>query len=71
MNLNPPPFGGTHEELLSWCNELYEFLKYPHFHAIRFIKRTTPPESAEGVTYLDDDDDKLKVHNGTDFQDCY
>ena len=70
-NLRPPPESKDLDEIRDWLDDLYEFLKYPHFRQIRFIKRTDPSESAEGVTYLDDDDDVLKCHNGTDFQDCY
>ena len=71
FNLEPPPTTSEPELLRDWMDKLYKYLKYPHFHQIRFIKRSTASESVEGVVYLDSDDDKLKCHNGTDFQDTY
>lgn len=34
MNLKPPPETNDVEELKEWCDELYEFLKYPVFHTM-------------------------------------
>jgi hypothetical protein len=34
MNLRPPPDTEDIKELRQWCEELYEFLKYPAFHKI-------------------------------------
>ena len=70
MNLRAPPITDN-TEINEWLDELYEYLKYPHFHQIRFIERATPSESEEGTVYYDSDDNKLKCHNGTDFEDLY
>ena len=33
MNLRPPPDTDDVKELMDWCKEVYEFLKYPMFPA--------------------------------------
>jgi len=71
FNLEPPPETNDINLWRDWFEKLYEFLKYPHFHQIRFIARATPSKSVKGVTYLDSDDNTMKTHNGTDFQDYY
>lgn len=61
-------------ETQQWMKELYEFLQFPHFEVVRFISRSAAPTEdgeASGVVYYDSDDNKLKAHNGTDFQDTY
>ena len=70
MNLRPPP-PKDDPAFDDWLEELYEFLKYPHFHQIRFVERATPSESVVGTVFYDSDDDKLKCHNDTDYQDLY
>ena len=71
MNLAPPPENGTHEELLAWCKELYEFLKYPKFHVIGLMPRSGAPDTDEGNIYYDSDDNKLKVRDDSTWQDTY
>ena len=70
MNLRPPPPKDS-PDFDDWMMEAYEFLKYPHFHQIRLVPRSNASESEKGVLYMDDDDDKAKIHNGTSFQDLY
>lgn len=72
MNLPEPPKTGN-RELDEWLISLYEYLKFPAFHAVRFVPRTAPIGDAavEGVVYHNDAGNVLKAHNGTDFQDCY
>ena len=69
MNLRPPPKSDD-PAMNEWLEELYRFLKYPHFHQIRLVPRATPSESSEGVFYMDTDH-YAKIHNGTDFQNLY
>lgn len=69
MNLRPPPPKNS-PDFDDWLKELYEFLKYPHFHQIRMVPRNTASESEEGVFYMDSDH-YAKIHNGTDFQNLY
>lgn len=71
MNLQPPPDTEDIEVLKKWCDELYEFLKFPHFHGFRLVPRASHSETEKGVFYYDSDDDKGKCHNGTAFQDLY
>ena len=71
MNLRPPPNSADVEELRSWCKEVYEFLKYPSFHVIRFLPQSDSPNTAEGNVYYDSDDDKLKVRDASTWQDTY
>jgi len=72
MNLEPPPETDDVKVLKRWCDELYRFLKFPAFYQLKFMQRSdAPSEAVEGVVYYDSDDDKLKCHNGTDWQDTY
>ena len=71
MNLRPPPEKGSLEELQAWCDELYEYLKYPTFHVIRFVPRSAAPDTVEGNVYYDEDDDKLKVYDSDSWNDAY
>ena len=74
MNLRPPPATNNIVELRRWCDDVYKFLQFPHFEVIRFIPRSAAPTgdgAAGGVLYYDSDDDKLKCHNDTAFQDTY
>jgi len=71
MNLSPPPENGTLEELQDWCDELYQFLKYPTFHVFRMVPRSTAPDTVEGNVYYDSDDNKLKVRDDSTWQDTY
>lgn len=71
MNLRPPPDTNDIEELREWCSEMYEFLKFPHFHGIRLVPRASHSETQKGVIYYDSDTDKVVGHNGTAFQDFY
>jgi hypothetical protein len=70
LNLRPPPSKDS-PDFDDWMQELYEFLKYPHFHQIRMVERSTASESQKGVFFLDSDDNIAKIHNGTDFQNLY
>ena len=71
MNLRPPPKTDNVDELLQWCKELYEFLKYPAFHMIRFVPRATISDTSEGNVYYDSDDEKLKVRDSDSWNDTY
>jgi len=83
MNLPPPPEappeGADIQQLRDWIREyhdwtllLYEFLKFPVFHLIKIIQRSdAPSEAIGGVIYYDSDDEKLKCHNDTDWQNLY
>ncbi len=83
MNLPPPPElppeDADAQKLRDWINAhhdwillLYEFLKFPVFHVIKITERSDAPDEAkEGVIYYDSDDNKLKCHNGTDWQNTY
>jgi len=59
MNLNPPPQTDNIEDLRKWCQELYEFLKFPHFHMIRFVPRASLADISEKNLYYDSDTNKL------------
>jgi len=83
MNLPPPPEPPAEnaeiEELRNYIQEinkwnflLYEFLKFPVFHVLKLVQRSdAPSEAIGGVIYYDSDDEKLKCHNDTDWQDTY
>ena len=72
MNLMPPPQTEDIKVLKEWCDQLYEFLKFPVFYQIKLIQRSdAPSEEIGGVIYYDSDDEKLKCHNDTDWQDTY
>lgn len=72
MNLGPPPKTDDIKKLREWCDELYRFLQFPTFHQLRMVERSdAPDDTSTGVVYYDSDDDKLKCHNGTDWQDTY
>lgn len=83
MNLppppEPPPASYDDQEFLEWAKNyydwvllLYEFLKFPTFHLLKVIPRSSAPtETVGGTIYYDSDDDRLKCHNGTDWQDTY
>jgi hypothetical protein len=71
MNLAPPPKDGTLEELQEWCDSLYEFLKYPAFHVLRFVPRADAPGAIEGNIYYDEDDEKLKVYDSDSWNNAY
>lgn len=72
MNLGPPPDTDDINILKQWCDELYEFLKFPTFYQLKFMQRSdAPSEAIGGVVYYDSDDEKLKCHNDTDWQDTY
>jgi len=72
MNLRPPPETDDIKELKDWCDELYEFLKFPTFYQTKLVPRSdAPSEAVAGVKYYDSDDNKEKTHNGTDWQDNY
>lgn len=83
MNLPPPPEPPAEdaaiEQLRDWIREyygwtllLYEFLKFPVFHVLRLMERSDAPTETEGgVIYYDSDDEKLKCHNNTDWQNTY
>ena len=61
MNLQPPPITDDIEELRKWCEDLYEFLKFPHFHGINFVPRASMADTTEGNVYYDSDTDKLTL----------
>ena len=61
MNLRPPPQTENIEDLRKWCEDLYEFLKFPHFHTIRFVPRASESDTSEGNLYYDSDTDKLTL----------
>jgi len=71
MNLKPPPEGEDIIELRKWCEELYEFLKYPCFHIINMVPRASCSNTTEGNIYYDSDDDKLKVRDSDSWNDTY
>jgi hypothetical protein len=71
MNLKPPPASDDIVELRKWCEELYEFLKYPAFHIINMVPRATCSDTTEGNIYYDSDDDKLKVRDSDSWNDTY
>jgi hypothetical protein len=74
MNIPAPPETGDIEDIREWLNELYKWIQFPHVNQIRFVPRSAAPTgdgAAGGVTYYDSDDDKLKCHNDTAFQDTY
>ena len=71
MNLRPPPEDATLEDLKEWCDELYEFLKFPFFHVINFVPRASCADLTEGNVYYDSDDDKLKVRDSSAWKDTY
>lgn len=71
MNLLPPPEDAGIDELRKWCNEVYEFLKFPFFHAINFVPRASCSDTTEGNVYYDSDDDKLKVRDSNSWNDTY
>ena len=64
MNLEPPPQTDSVEELKGWCDELYEFLKYPMFPAgIYGIVETITDDGATlqsyGASRLDSTSNKV------------
>jgi hypothetical protein len=71
MELRPPPATDNIEDLREWCLELYRFLERPSFESVKYVPRSSEPDTEKGVVYYDSDDDKLKAHNGTAFQDTY
>jgi len=72
LNLIPPPDTDDIKVLKEWCDDLYKFLQFPTFHQIKIIQRSDAPDEAiGGVIYYDSDDEKLKCHNDTDWQDTY
>ncbi len=69
--IRPVPVDASIEELRAWCVEVWEFLRYPQFHVIRFVPRSDRIDPQEGDLYYDGDDDKLKIRNGTPgWDDC-
>ena len=70
MNLRPPP-NAKDPEVAKWLKELYEFLKFPCFHAINFVPRASMSDTTEGNVYYDSDDDKLKVRDASSWNDTY
>ena len=70
MNLESPPRNATLEEMNEWMEKLYEFLKLPAFHSLILVPRTDVADPETGIIYYDSDDNKLKVYNGTIFEDC-
>lgn len=71
MNLPPPPLHATLEELREYCAQMHRFLQYPTFEVIRFVPRSTAPDTVEGNTYYDSDDDKVKTRDAATWQDHY
>jgi hypothetical protein len=65
MNLRPPPKTDDVKELTAWCEELYEFLKHPVFHAIRLYPRAAGASDVKGEMFYDSDDDKFKGYIGS------
>ena len=59
MNLRPPPVTDDINVLYDWCFELWQFLQYPSFHAIRFVPRDTKSDRQEGDVFCDSNTDKL------------
>jgi len=61
MNIKPPPTTDDIHELRQWCEQVYEFLKFPHFHVIRLVPRASCADTSEGNVYYDSDTDKLTL----------
>ena len=82
MNLVPPPEVPQNmeddkavetwiREQSTWMEALYEFLKFPTFELLKFVPRSDEGPLEDGTAYYDSDDNKLKCHNGTAYQDTY
>jgi len=65
MDLRPPPETEDMRELKEWCAELYEFLKHPSFHSLRFVPRASCDDTTEGNIYYDSDTDILMIRNAS------
>ena len=68
MNLRPPPNVKDLPEVSQWLNELYEFLKYPTFHIVRFVPRTTCADISEGNLYYDSDTNALTLRDDASWE---
>lgn len=51
----------TISQMQDWHESLYEFLKYPVFHVIRFYPRASKASRQEGDLYYDSDTDKMTL----------
>lgn len=72
MNIGPPPESDSIADFKNWANQLYRFLQYAALQQLKLIGRSDAPEDATaGVIYYDSDDNKLKCHNGTGWQDLF
>ena len=65
MNLPPVPQTENIEELRQWCEELYRFLQYPVFPALRLYPRASASDDVKGGMFYDSDDDKFKGYTGS------
>ena len=65
MNLKPPLVYKSFEDFTRWLEDLYEFLKYPVFHLLKLVPRSTAPTAEEGLIYYDSDINALMLYDGT------
>jgi len=65
MNIAPPPETEDVKVLRQWCNDLYESLKYPAHHVVRFVPRATRANPSEGDAFYDSDTNLVTVYNGS------
>ena len=63
MNLQTPPQTDDIEDLRRWCNDLYEFLKFPAFQGFRLVPRSSMADTSEGNVYYDSDTHTVNYRN--------
>lgn len=65
MSLRPVPQTDDIEELRKWCEDLYRWLQYPVFHAIRLYPRTAGATDEKGGMFYDSANDLFKGYTGS------
>jgi len=68
VNLNTPPRFTDFQEFQQWIEDLYDFLKYPAYHLLKLVPRSTAPTSEEGLIYYDSDDNAPLFYDGTNWK---